>query len=76
MGLRKRCEYCKHYDDDKENLCRDCKTGAYVKNKYDESYFEYNDELKVLLDKTQLEKKNKEIKRLTLQIAKIRKLVE
>jgi hypothetical protein len=76
MALTKRCEYCKHYELDTLNLCRDCKTGAYVKNKHDTSYFEYNDELKVLLDKTQLTKKNKEIKRLTMQIAKIRKLVE
>jgi hypothetical protein len=75
MALSKRCEYCKHYEEDVNTWCRDCKIGNFSTNKYDSSYFEYNDELKRLLDETQIIEKNKELKRLRSQLDKIRKLV-
>jgi hypothetical protein len=48
--LKVKCEYCKFYDGDELDLCKRCRTGMYVKDANEETYFTWNNELRRLLE--------------------------
>jgi len=49
--LKMKCEYCKHYEKNNPDRCKSCRLGMFVKDRNQDSYFEWNAELRKLLMK-------------------------